>query len=123
MPGTYRIRLQNATSGASPTDQVSGWFTIIAQQFNASLIVPTSAYADNTTSIVMFGSGLTTATAIYFDSNYLNLRANNAYVSPDGTLLVFTIPTTVPSGQHTLYVNNGQNASPITLPFTVSVIN
>jgi len=122
-PGTYRIRLQGASSGASSNDQTSGWFTILAQQFGVSSVVPSSAYADNTTSVVLFGTGFTTGASVYFDTNYLSLRANNTYISPDGTILVFTIPTTIGSGVHTLYINNGQNSTPVTLPFTINSIN
>ena len=123
IPGTYRIRLQGTNSGAVATDQTSGWFTILAQQFGVNSVVPSSAYADNTTSVVLFGTGFTTGATVYFDTNYSSLRANNTYVSPDGTILVFTIPTTVPTGAHTLYINNGQNSNPVTLPFTVNSIN
>ena len=122
-PGTYRIRLEGANSGAMANDQTSGWFTILAQQFGVSSVVPSSAYADNTTSVVLFGSGFTNSASIYFDSNYSSYRANNTYVSPDGTVLVFTIPTNVPSGSHTLYINNGQSSNPVTLPFTVNSTN
>ena len=119
-PGTYRIRLQSSVSGASTNDPTSGWFTIVAQQFAVTSVVPSSAYADNATSIVLFGTGFTNSTSIYFDSNYSNQRANNQYVSSDGTVLVFTIPTTVSAGSHTLYINSsGYNSLPVTMPFTV----
>ncbi len=119
-PGTYRIRLQSSVSGASTNDQTSGWFTIVGEQFNISSVVPSSSYADNATSIVLFGTGFTDSTSIYFDSNYSNQRANNQYVSSDGTVLVFTIPTIVSAGSHTLYINSsGYNSSPVTMPFTV----
>jgi hypothetical protein len=121
-PGTYRIRLHSDVSGTASTDQVSGWFTIIAQQFVVNSVVPSSAYADNATSIVLFGSGFTTSSSVYFDNNYSSLRVNNAYISPDGTVLVFTIPTTVPAGSHTLFINNGISSSPVTVPFVVSSI-
>jgi hypothetical protein len=122
LPGTYRIRLQGVSSGANSTDQVSGWFTIVAQQFSANSVVPSSSPADNVTSVVLFGLGLTSSVSVYFDSNYSSLRANNEYVSPDGTILVFTIPTNVPAGPHTLIINNGISSTPISLPFTVSSI-
>jgi peptidoglycan hydrolase-like protein with peptidoglycan-binding domain len=118
--GTYRIRLQSSVSGVSTSDQTSGWFTIVVQQFAVNSVVPSSAYADNATSVVLFGTGFTNSTSVYFDSNYSSLRTNNQYVSSDGTVLVFTIPTTVPPGSRTLYINNnGYNSSPITIPFTV----
>lgn len=119
--GTYRIRLQSQYFGASQTDGTSGWFTITAPQFNVSSVNPSSAPADNTSSVVIFGSGLTMSASVYFDSNYSSLRGNNSYVSPDGTILVFTIPTNVPSGPHTLWVNNGSGQS-ASLSMVVSAI-
>ena len=121
-PGTYRIRLSGTVSGASSADQVSGWFTVVAQQFAVNSVMPSSAYADNATSIVLFGTGFTNASSIYFDTNYSSLRANNTYVSPDGTVLVFTIPTTVPAGSHTLFINNGISSTPVTVQFNVSAV-
>jgi hypothetical protein len=120
--GTYRIRLEGVSSGALSTDQVSGWFTIVAPQFVVNSVMPSSAYADNATSVVLFGSGFTTSASVYFGTNNSSLRANNTYVSPDGTVLVFTIPTTVPAGSYTLFINNGTGLSPATLPFVVSSI-
>ena len=120
--GTYRIRIHGSSIGNSATDQVSGWFTMVASRFSVSSIVPSRGLADDDTSIVLFGSGLTPSASIYFDTNYSNLRATNRYVSPDGTLIVFTIPVTVPAGPHTLYINDGQSSSPLSLPFVVSTI-
>ena len=118
-PGTYRIRLQSASYGASLTDEVSGWFTIIAQPFAANSVIPSSVYADNATPVVLFGSGFTQSTNVYFDTNQSGTRANNAYISPNGTVLVFTVPTGVAVGAHTLYINNG-SVTPASLPFTVN---
>lgn len=119
--GTYRIRLESSTGGVAPTDEVSGWFTLVAPQFAVRSVVPSSAPADNATSIVLFGSGLTSGTSIYFDSNFSGTRMNNAYVSTDGSVLVFTIPMTVSAGSHTLFINNGADTSVVTLPFTVTI--
>ena len=119
-PGTYRIRLQSSISGASTNDQTSGWFTIVAPQFAVTSVTPSYSFADNATSVVLFGSGFTSSASIYFDNNYSGLMATNKYVSPDGTVIVFTIPTTVSSGPHTLYINNGQSSSPVSLSFVVN---
>ena len=121
--GTYRIRIQDASAGAASTDQTSGWFTIVASTFAISSVTPSSAYADNTTSVVLLGTGFTSSASVYFDSNYSSLRGNNEYVSPDGTVLVFTVPTNVPAGPHTLFINNGQSATPATVSFSVNSVN
>ena len=120
--GTYRIRLQGVSIGPASADETSGWFTIVAPVFAASSVMPSSAPADDATSVALFGSGLNSAVSIYFDTNYSSLRATNTYVSPDGTLLVFTIPTSVSPGPHTLIINNGQSLSPASLSFVVSTV-
>ena len=122
-PGTYRIRIQNPSDGLGSKDQTSGWFTVLGGQLSVSSVVPSSAYADNTSSVVVIGTGFTAATSVYFDSNYSSLRAESTYVSPDGTVVVFTVPTTVPVGTHTLFINNGQSSTPVTQTFTVNSIN
>ena len=121
-PGTYRLRLQSSTYGASSNDMVSGWFTVVAPQFSVSSIVPSVGYADDTSSVVLLGSGFTPATTVYFDNNYSSLRGNNQYISPDGSVLVFTVPTSVPIGTHILYINNGQSSNPVTIPFRVTAM-
>lgn len=121
-PGTYRLRLQSATYGASSNDEVSGWFTVTTPQFTVSSIVPSSGYADNASSVVLFGAGFTSGSAVYFDSDYSNVRANNQYVSPDGSILVFTIPTAVPAGVHTLYIHNSPGSNPVTISFTINAM-
>ncbi len=122
--GTYRIRLQSAGGSSVSSDQMSGWFTIVASQLAATSVIPSSAYADDATSIVLFGSGFTMSSSIYFDTNYSNLRATKRYVSPDGTVLVFTIPTTVPAGQHTLLIgNDNYNSTTVPVTFIVSATN
>ena len=120
--GTYRIRVRDSSVGNSSRDQVSGWFTIVASQFSVSSVVPSRCLADDDTSVVLFGSGLTPSTFIYIDSNYSGTQATNRYISPDGSLVVFTVPTTVPAGSHMLYINDGQGSSPLSIPFVVSTI-
>ena len=120
--GTYRVRLQSTYSGATSTDQVSGWFTIVAPQFIATSVMPASAPPDNSTSVVLLGSGFTYYTHLYFDTDSFATRVSNSYISPDGSVIVFTIPTTMTVGRHTLFVTNGSNISSSSLPFIVSAI-
>ncbi len=120
--GTYRVRLQSTYSGATSSDQVSGWFTIVAPLFAATSVMPASAPADNSTSVVLLGSGFTYYTHLYFDSNDFATRVSSSYISPDGSVLVFTVPTTMSVGRHTLFVTNGSNISSSSLPFIVSAV-
>ena len=118
--GTYRIRMQS-TVGTASADETSGWFTNVAGQFSASSIVPSSVPADNSTSAVVFGSGFTSGTSVYFDADGSGIRASNSYVSSDGSVLVFKTPVIVPSGRHTVYIDSG-SGTPVQLQFTVSAL-
>lgn len=119
--GTYRLRLQNANSSSVHNDIVSGWFTVVAPSFSVSDVRPSSSPADNSTAIVLFGSGFSqNNSSVYFDSSTNGIRARNLFVSSDGTVLVFAVPVNVSTGPHTLIVNNGSGGSNANIPFVVT---
>jgi len=112
VPGTYRIHIE--TSG---TDLYSGLFTTISPTLSINSIVPSSALpADGTTAIVLFGSGFINSPTVYIDGYY---GARTLFISPDGKVIVFSIPTTISAGTHTLMVTNqygsGSNSMAITV--------
>lgn len=119
--GTYRLRLQNANSSSAHDDIVSGWFTIVAPSFSVSDVRPASSLADNSTAIVLFGSGFSqNNNSVYFDSSTNGIRARNLFVSSDGTVFVFAIPVNVSKGPHTLIINNSSSGSNASIPFVVT---
>lgn len=121
-PGAYRLRLQAPSSGAASSDPVSGWFTIVAPQLLASSVSPSSVPADGATSAVLLGSGFSSGTVVYFDSHNSGSRATNQYVSPDGTVLIFTVPASISAGPHQLFVSDSSNSTAAPVPFSVSAV-
>ena len=98
-PGRYRIRVQDKLRGVSVNDPKSNIFTIIAPDLSVSSIKPSGILPDGRASAVLFGSGFMKNTRMYLDGPYQN-EASVLFVSPDGTILVFSIPSTVPRGLH-----------------------
>lgn len=103
--GTYRVRIQPVSGITSSSNPVSGWFTISAPPVVVTSMNPSSAAADGRQAVVLFGSGFDTSSRVRLDGEYGQL-ANTLYASPDGTVIVFTIPTNVSWGRHALFVNN-----------------
>jgi len=118
-PGKYRIRVQDKLSGVSNRDPKSGLFTISTPDLKVSSIVPDSMVADGKASAVLFGSGFTQSTRVYLDGVYQD-SANVLFVSPDGTILVFSVPSTVSRGLHRIVLRNQYGTVANTLSFRIN---
>lgn len=101
-PGTYRIRV----SGWGMNDQLSGWFTIEVPPVEISLMKPAQMAADNNSVGFLYGKGFTGAVALYIDDRW-GTPVNRLYTSPDGTILVFSLPPSVSPGTHWIIVDSG----------------
>ena len=105
-PGNYRIRVQNQVKGPTPFDQTSNVFTIIQKPLIIQSVFPrTTLVADAQTSAVLYGSGFINTSFVYFDNSY-NGNTRASYISPDGTIFVFTVPQGISTGYHTIRVSN-----------------
>jgi len=113
--GTYRLHFY-AFSGGS--DLYSGNFTIVAPPLTASLIIPTNVSLVNSPTMVVYGSGFNSATRVNIDGAY-NFSPNILYASPDGTVVVFPLPTNLSVGQHTAYMSTAYGTV-ISPPFTLT---
>jgi hypothetical protein len=82
-------------------------------------ILPSSVPNDDTTAVVLYGTGFDASSRIYFDTRF-GTPANVRYSSPDGTVIVFTVPTGLASGAHTAFLTNSTNT--ITMP-SINVTN
>ena len=120
-PGVYRIHVENATTGVAATDPISGTFTINPIPLNIADIIPTSAPADAKTTVILYGSGFNTSSRINVDTLYS--ITSPAYVSPDGTALAFTIPTSVSAGEHSISVANTYSISTTTATALSNAVN
>jgi hypothetical protein len=112
-PGTYRIHIVDTRKGAQSSDQKSDPFTIAAAPLIVTNIIPSSAPSDDNTTVVLYGSGFTFSSSISFDGLY-GPTARTLYSSPDGRVLLFTVPTNISAGQHTLQVRNRYASSATT---------
>ena len=107
--GTYRVRIESTTGGVTSSDPVSGWFTLIGPPLTVSSVTPTSLPADGHTTGVVYGTGFDSSSIVYLDQQY-GVGATVNYISPDGTIIVFSIPTVVPVGVHSILVGNQYGA-------------
>ena len=103
--GTYRIHIESTSYTPSDSDPVSGWFTLTSPALSVRSISPATVPADNLTAAVILGVGFDSSTKVHFDGQY-GYPANVLYVSPDGTIIVFTVPTNIQIGLHTIWVSN-----------------
>lgn len=104
-PGKYRIRVQDKLKGKVSNDPKSGVFSISAPDLKISSITPETVSGNDKSSAVLFGSGFTKSTRVYLGSLNEN-PVNVLFVSPDGTILVFSVPTSVPKGLHRIVLRN-----------------
>lgn len=113
-PGSYRIRVQHQVKGPLAYDETSGVFEIVYPPLTVTQIFPrTTLNADAKTSVVLYGSGFTNASFVYFDESFA-VATRPTYTSPDGTVIVITIPTNLSSGSHDLRVANTYDLSATT---------
>lgn len=117
--GQYQIRIQNSAVGAEPTDPITNPFTIGQANLSVSSVFPAAVPANGNTAVVLYGSGFNTATTVNFGTN-TTTKGQVLYASPDGTVLVFTVPTTgtVP-GTQSISVTNQSGQSSNQLSFTI----
>jgi len=116
--GSYQIRIENPATGPEPTDPISNPFTISAATLNLSNIFPTSVTADGTTAAVLYGSDLNSSISINFSGS--SAKGQVLYASPDGRVLVFSVPVGTLAGSQSIYVSNSLNQSSNQLPFTIT---
>jgi len=116
-PGSYQIRIQNSATGAEPTDPISNPFTISAASLNVSVVFPTSIPADGSTAAILYGSGFNLSTLVGFTNT--PEKGQVLYVSPDGRVLVFTVPIGTNTSSQSVYVTSSSGVSSNKLPFDI----
>jgi len=115
--GLYKIHIYNVSGGMS--DVWSGVFNIVAPPLTLQNIIPSTISLKSTNSaIALYGSGLNTSIQISIDG-YYNLSGNASYVSPDGSVAVFLIPSGITTGLHNVVVSNNYG-SVATEPITIT---
>ncbi len=107
-PGTYRVHAEDLTQGPQSTDRLSGAFAITAPPITVSSALPQSGKGDGKTSVVLYGAGFGPSTSIDF-SGYGQVAP--LFVSPDGKVLVFQVPSGTFAGAHTYAAVNSYDNS------------
>ncbi len=67
--------------------------------------MPSTVTADAKTPVVLYGQGFGPNTKIHLGSD-LGYLASILYVSPEGKVLVFVVPTHINAGAQAIYVRN-----------------
>lgn len=113
--GTYQIHLRSSSG-----DIYSGQFNISAPALSVGTIMPLSfsSLAQNPT-MVIYGSGLNSSARVNIDGSY-NFSGTNLYASPDGTVLVFSVPSGLSVGQHSADVSNAYGSLAVSPTFNVT---
>ena len=115
--GSYQIRIQNSATGAEPNDPISNPFTIAAATLGISSVFPASVPANGNTAAVLYGSNLNSSVSVTFSGT--GAKGQVLYVSPDGKVLVFSVPNGTPAGSQAVYVTNQSGQSSNQLSFTI----
>lgn len=115
-PGKYSIRAQDVNKGALPTDERSPTFTLLGKPIVISSVMPASVPNDDKTSVVVYGSGFDSSTRVRFDGISNGVLIAPLYISPDGRVLVFTVPWSVYPAVRYFQVNNAYESGATSTP-------
>jgi hypothetical protein len=116
-PGAYRLRLQGTPArGVSEASLVSESFRITLPVTSVKSVLPSSVRANGTSAAVLYGSGFTEGTTIYMGDSYRN-GVTTLYYSPEGTIIVFSVPSTIAPGTYPIVLRDRYENT-----FTTSVV-
>jgi peptidoglycan hydrolase-like protein with peptidoglycan-binding domain len=119
-PGNYRVRIEKLNGSVTSVGQ-SGIFKIASAAMYIDTIYPRTVRADNSTAVIVYGSGYFADKATVKISGYSDIAP--LYVSPDGRALIFNIPSGVYPGSHQISISNnygsGVSAESNQKPITV----
>lgn len=116
-PGTYRIHLTSAGITRSVKEQYSGLFNILEKSLTLSVINPSTVPNDDNSSVVLYGSGFRPSSLIHFDvSSEDDRTVKPQYISRDGKILVFTVPSNIYPSQYSIVVNNTYESGATSTP-------
>lgn len=101
-PGTYRIKLTNSSYSSNIPDQYSGLFSITGKYLEIGSIIPSSVSNLNDISVVAYGRGFDSTTMVSYGIGGNNRITKPVFVSNNGKLLVFDIPSGISSGDYSV---------------------
>ncbi len=115
--GTYRIHMESLSSAAP--DIYSGYFNITVPALSISSVIPLIVSLSGSQTMALYGSGFSQSSRISVDG-YYNSSSNPFYASPDGTIIVFPLPSDVPIGTHVVDVSNIYGSLATSPAFTIT---
>lgn len=122
-PGVYRIHLQSILANSMGKDQYSGLFTLESKPVRISSILPQAVSNNGKASAALYGSGFDSASRVLFDDQNTGRYVRPSYVSPDGKILVFNVPSYVSEGPHVVMVRHVYDSDVENTPSNIININ
>ena len=122
--GTYRIHVVNASTGAQVSDVPSPTFSLVDTPLTLTSVSPSyvssTASASGPTSVTVYGTRFDRTTNVTLQGMFTS-TVYPSYVYPDGTQLIFYVPSGLATGKYGIGVSNTYgsfSSSAITLNVT-----
>lgn len=103
--GTYRIHIRKINSNSVNNDPISGLFILTEPRLSINSLSQSVITANDKQVVVVFGSGFDLSSTVRFDDQN-GIPAHNLYTSPDGSVIVFSVTSSVSAGLHRIIVTN-----------------
>lgn len=120
-PGVYKIRVRSTLKGQQAGDATSALITINAIPLYIRSISPASVPADGKTTAIIQGNGFNNLSSVRLGGDR-GTRISATYISPDGKMMSFYIPTYIEPGAYDIRVRNSYTVASTTLSNPVSLI-
>jgi peptidoglycan hydrolase-like protein with peptidoglycan-binding domain len=116
-PGIYRIVLRPSYSlGSKVPVQYSSLFTVLGKPISLGTLIPGVVSNGGKSSIAISGSGLDSSSVLYFGPYENNYKSSQTFVTKDGSLAVFSVPTYIPAGNYNVFVLNAYSSGATSTP-------
>ncbi len=115
-PGSYRVAMTSSNYRPEIPDQYSGLFSILGRPLEIDSMTPNTVANNVDNSIVLYGRGYDATTIVYYSNDNLSRNIPPDFISSDGKILVFKIPSQSVTGQYALYVYNTYSSGATSTP-------
>lgn len=115
-PGSYRLALTSSNYRQDIPDQYSGLFSVLGRPLEIDSITPGSVSNSKDNSLVLYGRGFDSTTLVYYFNDNINRTIRPEFISTDGTIAVFKIPSQSITGQYNIYVYNTYSSGATSTP-------
>lgn len=115
-PGTYRLALSSANYRNDVPDQFSGLFSILGRPLDIDSVMPNSVTNSVDSSVVLYGRGFDSTTMVNYENDSIKRVVTPSFISSDGKIIVFKIPSQTATGQYSLTVFNTYSSGATSTP-------